>query len=259
MDLEIRGLTALVTGGSRGIGLAIADRLAAEGCNLHLAARTMTALDAAREKLVSDHGVRVVCHALDVSAPGAHIELASNCGELDILVNNAGALPHGELADIDEIQWRSAWELKVYGYINLSRTVYTSMCERRRGVIVNVIGTAGERPTSGYVVGASGNAALMGFTRALGGGSTNHGVRVVGVNPGPTETERQTVRWEARSQQQLGDPQRWRELVTNAPFGRLGRASEVANVVAFLASGCASYVSGTIITVDGGRGSRNSV
>lgn len=259
MDLNLAGLTALVTGGSRGIGYAVAEVLAAEGCHLHIASRTAADLDVARQRILARHNVSVTCHALDVGAPGAAADLAGACGALDILVNNAGAIPQGTLIDIDEATWRHAWELKVFGYINLSRAVYAGMRDRGHGVIVNVIGSAGEQPTFGYVAGSTGNAALMAFSRALGGNSVDDGIRVVGVNPGSTETDRQTVRWRARAQAQLGDPERWRELVKDAPFGRLGRAGEVADVVAFLASNRASYVSGTIVTVDGGRGARNRV
>jgi 3-oxoacyl-[acyl-carrier protein] reductase len=257
MDLKLSGLTALVTGGSRGIGYAVAARLASEGCHLHLASRNAPDLDSAKARLLALRDIKIVTHPVDLGAPGAAERLAAECPDLDILVNNAGAIPHGALPDIDEARWRAAWDLKVFGTINLSRAVYTAMQARVRGVIVNVIGAAGEQPRYDYVAGSAGNAALMGFTRALGGNSVDRGIRVVGVNPGSTETDRQIVRWEARAKARLGDASRWRELVADAPFGRLATADEIATVVVFMASDCASYVSGTIITVDGGRSSRN--
>ena len=111
---------------------------------------------------------------------------------------------------------------------------------------------AGERPTANYVAGSMANSALMTMTRALGVESMRHGVRVVGVNPGYIETDRQIVRWKARAKNELGDESRWRELTTVFPLGRLGTVDEVANTVAFLASDASSYTSGAVVTIDGG-------
>jgi NAD(P)-dependent dehydrogenase (short-subunit alcohol dehydrogenase family) len=257
MDLELRGLTALVTGASRGIGLAIAEAFAREGCHLHLAARTGADLDTARTRIASPNKVRIECHACDLS-DGASVELlAQRCADVDILVNNAGAIPSGDIEQVGEARWREAWELKVFGYINLTRAIYARMRERRRGVIVNVIGVSGERLRASYIAGSTGNAALMAFTKALGGGSVDHGVRVVGVNPGQVETDRLRERMEPKAQAAFGDRSRWREMAASAPLGRWGRPDEIADAVVFLASSRASYISGTIVTVDGGRAVRN--
>jgi 3-oxoacyl-[acyl-carrier protein] reductase len=126
------------------------------------------------------------------------------------------------------------------------------MCAKKRGVIVNVVGTAGERPTANYIAGSMGNAALMAMSRALGAESPQYGVRVVAVNPGGTETDRQVVRWKARAAKELGDANRWRELTTGFPFGRLGTVAEVAGMIVFLCSERSGYTTGTVITVDGG-------
>jgi len=258
MDLEISGLTALVTGGSRGIGYAVAERFAQEGCNLHLASRSAADLEAARGRILGRHNVKITCHPVDLGTRAGVATLAAACEGVDMLVNNAGAIPQGDLITIDEDRWREAWELKVFGYINLTRAIYARMRTRGTGAIVNVIGTAGERPTPNYIAGTTGNASLMAFTRALGGESVDYGVRVIGVNPGSIETDRQRVRLEARAKAQFGDASRWRELVKNAPLGRLGKPEEIADVVVFLASPRGSYVSGTIVTVDAGRMSRNA-
>ncbi|MDB5808471.1 MAG: short-chain dehydrogenase [Betaproteobacteria bacterium] len=257
MDLGIAGMTALVTGGSRGIGFAVAHRLALEGCNVHLASRSAQDLDTARAKILAASKVQVTCHALDLSQSASVDRLAADCGNLDILINNAGAIPQGDLIAVDEKRWREAWELKVFGYINLTRAIYANMKEQKHGVIVNVIGTAGERPAATYIAGTAGNAALMAFSRGLGGESVDYGVRVLGVNPGSTETERARSRLENVAQEKLGDASRWRELTKDAPFGRIATADEVADVIVFMASARASYVSGTIVTVDGGRTVRN--
>ena len=252
MDLQLKGLTALVTGGSRGIGLGVAQQLAAEGCNLHLASRSAADLEAARGKITAAHPVKVTCHALDLSVAENADRLARECGQLDILINNAGAIPQGGIADFDDKSWRAGWELKLFGYINLTREVYRGMCERRRGVIVNVIGGAGERPTAGYIAGSIANSGLMTMSRALGAESPKFGVRVLGLNPSATATDRGVVRWRNQAQKELGDAERWQELTKGFPFGRPASVEEVANVVVFLASGCASYMSGTVVTVDGG-------
>lgn len=258
MDLELAGLTALVTGASRGIGLAIAQGLAREGCNLHLVSRTAGDLETARRAILGQSKISIECHALDVSKGESAALLAQRCGNVELLVNNAGSIPAGHLKDLDEAKWRTGWELKVFGYINLTREIYRLMCERRRGVIVNVIGVSGERFRQDYIAGVTGNAALMAFTRALGGESVDYGVRVVGVNPGQVETDRLRQRLERKARAELGDPGRWRELVITPPFGRLARADEVADTVVYLASARASYISGAIVTVDGGRAVRNA-
>src|SRR5215471_19232102 len=114
MDLHLRGKTALVTGASKGIGLACARQLAEEGCHLHIASRTKADLEKARESIQSRHNVSVTVHAVDLSKGDAVRALAAACGDIDILVNNAGAIPAGDLQTIDEKRWREAWDLKVF-------------------------------------------------------------------------------------------------------------------------------------------------
>jgi 3-oxoacyl-[acyl-carrier protein] reductase len=136
--------------------------------------------------------------------------------------------------------------------------VYASMKERRAGVIVNVIGNSGERMNARYILGSSGNLALMGLTRALGGRSSDFGVRVVGVNPGLTATERAGFLLRGWSQNRYGTPDRGDDVLAamNLPFGRMCEPTEIADPVAFLASRRAGYISGTILTVDGGAAHR---
>jgi hypothetical protein len=256
MDLGLSGRTALITGGSRGIGLAIAKALAAEGVRLHLAARTAKDLEAAKATITQSFGVEVALHPGDGGKSETATRLAEAAPELDILVNNAGAIPVGTLEDLTEPRWRESWELKLFGYINLTRAVFTRMKQRGKGVIINVLGAAGERPTAGYIAGSTANAGLMAFSQALGGASTDHGIRVIGVNPGLIATDRMKDMMSARAATQLGDAARWRELIGDRPFGRPGEPEEVADMVCFLASDRASYVSGTIITVDGGATNR---
>lgn len=256
MELGLRGRRALVTGGSKGIGLACGEALAAEGCDLVLVSRTETDLRAAEARIRAAHNVSVAVRALDLSDSASVDALAAEFPDVDVLVNNAGAIPGGSLEQIDEPRWRAAWDLKVFGYVNMCRRFYALMRGRGRGVIVNIIGAAGESPDADYIAGSAGNASLMALTRALGGTAPADGLRVVGINPGPILTGRLETLSRRRAQEALGDAERWRETMATMPFGRAGRVEEVAALAAFLASDLSGYTSGTIITVDGGMASR---
>lgn len=256
MDLNLAGQSVLITGGSRGIGLGIAEVFASEGCDLHLASRSAEDLAAARKQILDRHKVRVDIHPANLSKDEEVVKLARAVGPVDILVNNAGAISHGYIAEADLPKWREGWNLKVFGYIGLTREVYHVMRERRRGVIVNIVGTAGERPRASHLSGSMANAALIAMTQALGAESPAYGVRVVGISPGPTETSRQIIRWKAKAAKELGAESRWRELTTEYPLGRLGTVDEVASTVVFVCSSRSGYTSGTVITIDGGGAAR---
>jgi NAD(P)-dependent dehydrogenase (short-subunit alcohol dehydrogenase family) len=254
MELGLNGRRALVTGASKGIGRACANVFAAEGCALDLVSRSAADLDAVAAELRAEHGADVTTHALDLSRAENQVALADALGAVDIVVNNAGAVPGGDIAQINDDTWRTAWELKVFGYINMCRLLLPRLEAQRRGVIVNVIGGAGLRPQPTYIAGGAGNAALMALTQALGSRSLRHNVRVVAVNPGLIVTDRMTTLLRTQAQARFGDPERWTELVPDDPPP--GQPEQVADVVAFLASDRASHVSGTTLPVDGGSSSR---
>ena len=252
MDLNLKGRRALVTGGSKGIGKASAQALAQEGCEVMIAARDAQALQTAAKGIEAATGAEVKWKSADLSQRGAAEELAAWAGELDILVNNAGAIPGGDLLTVDEDTWRRSWDLKVFGYVNLCRAVYRAMKAKRRGVIVNVLGNAGERLNAAYIAGSTANAGLMAFTRTLGGVSHKDGIRVVGVSPGPVATDRLISLYKQMAATKLGDAERYQELFAGMAFARPATPQEIANTVAFAASERSSYTTGIYITIDGG-------
>ncbi|MDB5549364.1 MAG: short-chain dehydrogenase [Tardiphaga sp.] len=252
MDLHLRGKRVLITGASKGIGAAAAEAFAEEGCDLRLAARNVAQMTALADRLRGSHQIDVRVHGVDLRDADALARLAADAGDIDILVNNAGDIPGGSLEAIDEAQWRQARDLKVFGYINLTRLIYARMKARGHGVIINDIGAAGEKFDANYITGSAGNAALMAFTRALGGKSLKDNIRVVGINPGPVGTDRHVTLMKTRAKAQLGDENRYRELQQGLPLNRPAHPREIGDLMAFLASDRSGYTSGVIVTVDGG-------
>ncbi|MEL0019805.1 MAG: short-chain dehydrogenase/reductase [Rickettsiales bacterium] len=251
MELGLTGKRVLITGASKGIGRAVAETLAEEGCSLHLASRTEADLATARDEINERHGVQVTIHPLDLSDSANVRQLVKDTEGIDILINNAGAIPGGDIEKVDEATWRAAWDLKVFGYINMCREVYPAMCARGHGVIFNIIGMAGLNPRANYIAGSVGNAGLNALTIGLGGESLDHGVRVLGIHPGPIETERLTTLYKAMAERELGDTSRYKEMYKGLPAGRPGTPEECATVTAMLISDKSYWVNGCVIPVNG--------
>ena len=167
MDLNLKGKIALITGASRGIGRAVAEALGAEGCDLVLTSRTARDLDAVKASIEKQNKVTVRTVAADLSDSVTVGRLTNDFPAIDILINNAGAIPGGQLAEIDETRWRVAWDLKVFGTINMTRGFYPLIKARGGGVIINVIGNAALTRDPEYICGATANAGLTAFTESL--------------------------------------------------------------------------------------------
>ena len=172
---------------------------------MHLASLAKAALEQAKAELTGRFNVSVEIHPVDLSDGDAARDLMKTCRDVDILVNNAGEIPGGDIQAIGEARWREAWDLKVFGYINTCRAALENMRARGKGVIVNIIGAAGERPSFGYIAGSGGNAAIMAMTRAMGAASSADGIRVVGINPGMIETDRLVTLARTTAEKQFGD------------------------------------------------------
>jgi len=259
MELGLKDKTVLVTGATGAIGREIADRFAAEGAKLFLTARDAARLAALADDLKRRHGADSRTIPADLTTAAGLASVTEDAKGIDILVNNAGAIPAGNLLDISMEAWRAGWELKVFGYIVLTKHFLKAMSDAGGGAIVNSIGSAGESPDFDYVCGSTGNAALMAFTRAVGGRSLDMGVRVIGINPGAVETERLRNLLRTRATEAFGDGDEYRRFFDRYPAGRPAKAGEVADLIAFVASPKGAYLSGTILTVDGGMASRRSL
>jgi len=255
MDLKLNGKHVLVTGASKGIGYATALAFAREGAIPILVSRNADALQDAAARIKQETATDVSVYVADLTHDAAIEELHQQHQDINILVNNAGAIPAGSLLDLSMQQWRDAWELKVFGYIHLCKLFSASMFARKSGTILNIIGMGGRSVRANYICGAAGNAALIGFTQALGSESVDHNVRIFGINPSSTATERYNEFARKRAASELGDESRWKELIdgANFPFGRLKSPEEVANLSVMLCSSEVQYLSGTVVDLDGGQ------
>ncbi|MEO1491343.1 MAG: short-chain dehydrogenase/reductase [Pseudomonadota bacterium] len=249
MDLGLAGKKVVVTGGSKGIGLAVAQAFAAEGARVVISSRTAEALEAAAEGIATAQ-----VFATDLSTDAGREALFAAHGDADILVNNAGAIPAGDIETVTMDAWREGWELKVWGYIHLCKLFVPAMKARRAGTVVNIIGMGGRAVRPGYIAGAAGNAALIGFTQALGAETPASDVRVFGINPAPTLTDRIKTMARVWAERDFGDPERWEEKLDQSkmPFGRIKTPEEVGALAAMLCAPQVHYLSGTVIDMDGG-------
>ena len=255
MDLELEGRSVLITGASKGIGFACAESFVREGAKVIITGRDAGRLSAAAGKLNAG-GAEVASFVGDLGLAADRERLFAAQPDADVLVNNAGAIPGGNLLDMTLDRWTEAWQLKIFGYIHLTKLYLEAMKRRRSGVIINIIGMAGQEPRWDYVCGGVGNAGLIALTKAVGAKSVDWNVRVVGINPASTRTDRIETLLRKKALDSVGDAERWRDGLAALPFGRLAEAAEIADLAVMLASPRASYLSGTVIDVDAGQSNK---
>jgi NAD(P)-dependent dehydrogenase (short-subunit alcohol dehydrogenase family) len=258
MDLGLKGQAALVTGGSKGIGKAVARSLAEEGAKVAICARTQSELDAAAGELSKASGSEVFAVAGDLTREADVRRIVDatvkKFGRIDILINNAGAAPGGLLLDLKEEDWQSAIQLKFMGYVRCMTAVIPHMLKQGKGRIVNVVGNDGVKPIGVELTPSAANAADLAVTVALAEQYGRENICINAINPGPVATER----WDglvagiARARK-ISVDEAQKRAERSIPLGRICTPEEVANVVVFVASDRASFMNGALITVDGGQ------
>lgn len=253
MNLNLNNKQVLVTGSSRGIGLSIAAAFAKEGASVILHGKTKSDHLFQCVKELRAKYYTVDCIWGDMSVASYPKILADNFGDIDILVNNAGEIPVGYFHELNEEQWNLAWQGKLQSYIRMTNEFANIMSNNNRGVICNIIGIGGIKPRPNYIYGGTANAALIAFTQAMGAHSHERGVRIFGVNPGRTNTDRIRMMLEKEALTKYDNIEYWDADLKDLPFQRLMRPEEVGDFVTFCCSPIASYLTGTCINLDGGH------
>ncbi|MBX6328717.1 MAG: SDR family NAD(P)-dependent oxidoreductase [Pseudolabrys sp.] len=258
MDLKLTGKTALVTGGSEGIGRGIARALAKEGVDVAICARRKEPLESAAAAIAKETGRRIIAIPADLTKDAdarRFIEEGHRAlGRVDIMVNNAGAAPGGVIEHLTEEDWEKGLQLKFMGYVRCLRYVLPIMVRQGGGRVVNLIGNDGVKPSYWEICPGAANAAGQNLTLSLAGQYGRHNISFVAVNPGPVRTERWTGLVKAMSRDmKISYEEADRLAPASIPLGRIAEVEEVANLVAMLASPLMHMVNGTMIEIDGGQ------
>jgi NAD(P)-dependent dehydrogenase (short-subunit alcohol dehydrogenase family) len=258
MDLKLTGKTALVTGGSEGIGKAIALGLAREGVDVAICGRRADVLAATAKEIESTTGRKVLPIPADLTKDeqAKHFVSAGQAalGRVDIMVNNAGSAPGGVLEHLSEADWAQALQLKFMGYVRCLRYVLPLMVKQGGGRVVNLIGNDGRKPSYWEIAPGAANAAGYNLTLSLAGQYGKRGISLVAVNPGPVRTERWAGLVGAMSRDMNMSYEQADQLApASIPLGRIAETEEVADLVVMLASPRAHFTNGTMIEIDGGQ------
>ena len=258
MKLQLEGKTAFVTGGSEGIGKAIAIALAKEGVDVAICARRKEPLEATAKEIADQTGRKIIAVTADLTkdedAKSFIAEAHEALGRCDIMVNNAGSAPGGIIENLSEADWAQALQLKFMGYVRCLRYVLPLMVEQGGGRVVNLIGNDGVKPSYWEIAPGAANAAGQNLTLSLAGQYGKHNISFVAVNPGPVRTERWAGLVKAMSRDMgLSYDEADQLAPSSIPMGRIAESEEVANLVTFLASPLMHFVNGTMIEIDGGQ------
>ena len=258
MDLKLTGKTALVTGGSEGIGKGIAWALAKEGVDVAICARRMEPLKAAADEIAAATGRKIVPITADLTKDAdckSFIEQAHKAmGRIDLMINNAGSAPGGVIETLTEDDWAQAMQLKFMGYVRCLRYALPIMVAQGGGRVVNLIGNDGVKPSYWEIAPGAANAAGQNMTLSLAGQYGRHGVSFCAVNPGPVRTERWAGLVKAMSRDMKISYEDADKLApASIPLGRIAEVEEVANLVVMLSSPLVQMANGTMIEIDGGQ------
>jgi len=258
MDLGLNNKVAIVTGGSDGIGKAAATTMAAEGAKVAIVGRTQEKLDKAVAEIQSESKGTVIGVAADVSVESdvqTMVEtVVSEFGGVDILVNNAGTSSATTLEKMTDEQLKIDFGIKVYGAIYCARAALPHLKKSGKGAIINTTTPGGKASVPGSQPTSLSRASGISLTKSWAGELAQHNIRVNTVCVGVLKSGQHRARWEAANAK---DPNysledHWAVVGKNVPLGRIGEAKEAGDVIAFLASERASYVTGTAVNVDGG-------
>ena len=260
LELGLTGKTAIVTGGSAGIGFAIAKALYSEGVSVAIVARDSERLEKAAASIreLPNLGNQVIAIAADIAQSASIQTIVSktlaSLSQIDILINNAGSARAGAFLDLGDEAFVEAWDLKLLGYIRLVKAVIPNQIPRRDGRIINIIGGAGRTPRPNFLPGGTTNAALLNFTRGVASEFAQHNIRINAISPGLTATDRADRIAEQTAQSRgVSVEQVKAESLKAIPLGRLAQPEEIANLTLFLVSDLAASITGTEILVDGGQ------
>jgi 3-oxoacyl-[acyl-carrier protein] reductase len=250
------GKIAIVSGASRGIGRAIALRLAQDGATLVLASRTAADLDKVASEIRAK-GCRATCVPGDLrepNAPAAVVKAALEAhGAIDILVNNAGATKRGDFFQLTDADWADGFALKFMAEVRLTRAAWPHL-KAGRGTVLNIIGSGGRTPGAEFAIGGSVNAACLSLTKALADIGIRDGVQVNAINPGRVKTERLKKMLEEEAAERGGDIEAaTAEIIRQMSIVRLGEPEDVASLAAFMVSPQSRYMQGALIDLDGGQ------
>lgn len=250
------GKIAIVTGASRGIGRAIALRLAQDGARLVLASRTAADLEKVASQIQSDGGAAIPAPGdlRDPAAPGAVVKAAMDAhGAIDIVVNNAGATKRGDFFELTEADWTDGFALKFFAMVRVTRAAWPHL-KARRGSLLNIIGSGGRTPGAEFTIGGSVNGACLSFTKAVADLGIRDGVQVNAINPGRVKTDRFQAWLAADAAEHHGGDQEAavRDIVRKSRIVRLGEPEDIANLAAFLVSPHSRYMQGSMVDMDGG-------